>query len=111
MAYANEAFFSIILRLINSNEQNLEVKTTMQEMEYLSVHHLLLHSMVKFRLRLYQDYNIIQSLQMLLPQLVEYMNSVTSFLVYNHQRNILVVLEIIILMNANFSVTLNEVFR
>ena len=28
-AYANEGFFSIILRLINSNEQNLEVKTIM----------------------------------------------------------------------------------
>ena len=29
-AYANKAFFSIILQLINSNEQDLEVKTTVQ---------------------------------------------------------------------------------
>ena len=33
-AYAKEAFSSVILQLINSNEQELEVKTTMQEIEY-----------------------------------------------------------------------------
>ena len=34
-AYANETFFSIILQLINSNEKDVEHKTTMEDMEYL----------------------------------------------------------------------------
>ena len=33
-AYANETFFSTILKLINSNEKDIEPKTTMEDMEY-----------------------------------------------------------------------------
>ena len=33
-AYDNETFFSTILKLINSNEKDVEPKTTMEDMEY-----------------------------------------------------------------------------